>query len=148
MKRIKILLLGITGDLARIKVLPALSEFATLHQKDFEVHLIGYSRSKADEKEVENILNQNSKHDKHKIKTIEYIQDSYNNIDRFNQIIDGTSKQDKLIIYLAVPPVVFIPFLKSACPLDPSNLHIVIEKPFGRSIEELARSLILLIPAL
>ncbi len=136
MKKVTVLLLGVTGDLAKLKVLPAINDFARRNKDEFETHLIGYSRSKADLGETENSLKKGVSGGDLEVKSIKYIQDAYDNLEQYNQIFESMGEDCRIIIYLAVPPAVFMPFLKSVCPLKPQQISIVIEKPFGRDGEE------------
>lgn len=127
---ITILLLGITGDLAKRKILPAIAQFSNNYQGG--VKLVGYSRSQANKEEIQGIL------DGHQSKAeVAYEQGQYDDVDAFTTIFDqATTGDDKLIVYLAVPPHAFIPFIERVCPLKPQNIDIVIEKPFGSNYKE------------
>ncbi len=129
MKKITFLILGVTGDLSLRKLLPAIGQFSTL-QPNTAVHLIGYSRSAMDtSKATEQLGN-------HALVSQKYLQGQYDDMGQFDEIFRSLEKDHRLIIYLALPPHVFMPFLTSACPLDPSNIDIILEKPFGHSLEE------------
>jgi glucose-6-phosphate 1-dehydrogenase len=135
MKNITFLVLGITGDLAKRKILPAIGQFSD-NNPQFHTHLIGYSRSEPDRQEIQSILNAATKNDSHSLASIYHEVGQYNDMAKLDSIFSTISKEDQLIIYLALPPSVFIEFLESACPLDPSNIDIIIEKPFGQNLEE------------
>jgi glucose-6-phosphate 1-dehydrogenase len=130
MNNITFLILGVTGDLSLRKLLPAIGQFSTLQQQDTNTHLIGYSRSAMDTTKAETQLGN------HSLTSQVYLQGEYNDMTKFDDIFRSLSKDHRLVIYLALPPQVSIPFLTSACPLDPSNIDIIIEKPFGHSLEE------------
>jgi glucose-6-phosphate 1-dehydrogenase len=135
MKKITILLLGITGNLAKLKILPAIGQFAKLNKDQLECSLIGYSRSNPDTEKIMQILDDHGAN-KDNLKSISYVVDDYDKVDNYQKIIEGLDPDERLIIYLAAPPLVFIPFLKIACPLNPGNIDIVIEKPFGQNLSE------------
>jgi glucose-6-phosphate 1-dehydrogenase len=135
MKNITFLVLGITGDLAKRKILPAIGQFSD-NNPQFHTHLIGYSRSESDKEEITSILNTTTKNESHSLTSISHEIGQYNDMTKLDGIFSSVSKEDQLIIYLALPPSVFIEFLESACPLDPSNIDIIIEKPFGQNLEE------------
>jgi glucose-6-phosphate 1-dehydrogenase len=141
MKNIKILLMGITGDLAKRKVIPAIAQFAERNKSKFSTELIGFSRSEANPKEILDLLNGSSTNSQNHIGKISYIQDQYDNPEQLNNLFSQLNKDERLIIYLAVPPSVFVPFLQKACPLHHANIDIIIEKPFGQSLQE-AQSII------
>lgn len=136
MKTIKILLMGITGDLAKRKILPAIAQFAEKNSHLIKVDLIGYSRSKADKYQIQGLLNQSSENNKHKLNKIDYIQGQYDDANILDGIFSKLHSNQRLIIYLAIPPSVFVPFLEKVCPLHHANIDIIIEKPFGQSLEE------------
>jgi glucose-6-phosphate 1-dehydrogenase len=136
MKTTKILLMGITGDLAKRKVIPAISQFAERNANKFATELIGYSRSKVVASEVISILNNQSENGKHRVSNISFVRGQYDDAAILDGIFSELNMNDRLIIYLAIPPSIFIPFLLSACPLHHANIDIIIEKPFGQSLEE------------
>jgi glucose-6-phosphate 1-dehydrogenase len=135
MKNITFLVVGITGDLAKRKILPAISQFSDLHQTD-SVHLIGYSRSKPDEEQITQALHQSNKSGNHILSSISFVQGQYDDTAVFEKLLQTSSPNDHIFVYLATPPHVFIPFLQNTCPLDPSNIDIIIEKPFGQNLED------------
>lgn len=132
----KFLLLGITGDLSKRKILPALSQFAELNKDKLTIDLIGYSRSQPDKDEVIKILNENSSIKQHCLQEINFEQGDYNNPYFFTQILSQQKESERLIVYLAVPPIVFTDILKIACPYNTKNIEILIEKPFGNNLSE------------
>jgi|GEM_PF-1832455 len=136
MQHWKILLLGITGDLAKLKVLPSIAEFAEKNQSDVMVDLIGYSRSAPDTKQIERILNDSTTSGSHTLASVNFFQGQYNNASFFDGLYNATSDDQKLIIYMAVPPSVFLEFLENSCPHNDKNIEIILEKPFGRDPEE------------
>lgn len=136
MQHWKLLVLGITGDLAKLKVLPAISEFAEKKQAEVQIDLIGYSRSAPDTKQIERILNESHSHGKHVLSSISYFQGQYNDATFFDSLYNATTEDDKLIIYMAVPPSVFLEFLENSCPHNDKNIEIILEKPFGQDPEE------------
>lgn len=125
-----IILLGITGDLASRKILPAISQLSNkTHQP---INLIGYSRSKPDEEKISSIIEQHGGEVE-----ISFQQGNYDDSDKLASLFDKyTSEENNTIVYLAIPPKAFIPFLKNTCPLHPENIDIVIEKPFGVNKEQ------------
>ncbi len=159
----KFLLFGITGNLAKIKILPGLAEFAILNQDKVSVELIGYSRSTPKLDEVEKALNsglknlQNPKIAKqnyqinnktneqtpsqiqtpkdnstHNLTNITFEQGSYEDGKVLFENIAKLKTEERLVVYLAVPPSTFLKFLQNACPYGDQNVDFIIEKPFGR----------------
>jgi glucose-6-phosphate 1-dehydrogenase len=137
----KFVLLGITGDLAKLKILPALSQFADQNQEKVSIDLIGFSRSQPDTEALEKLLNNHAREDKHKLHSIKYVQGEYTNPQHFNQIMSQKAPEDRVIVYLAVPPTVFPEFMNGACAYHNERLDILMEKPFGSDIQEAQRIL-------
>ena len=168
----KFLLFGITGNLAKIKILPGLAEFAILNQDKVSVELIGYSRSKPKLDEVEKALNSGLKNlqipkiakqkyqinDKineqtssqiqtpkdnstHNLTNITFEQGSYEDGKVLFENIAKLKTEERLVVYLAVPPSTFLKFLQNACPYGDQNVDFIIEKPFGRDPIEAAKLL-------
>ena len=128
--------MGITGDLAKRKILPSVAQFAEINESKFNVELIGYSRSLANHIEIKQTLDQSSSNNNHKLKNLYFVEGQYDDAEKLDIIFSNLKITDRLIIYLAIPPAIFIPFLSKACPLNPANIDIIIEKPFGQSLEE------------
>lgn len=126
----KFLVIGITGDLSKRKILPALAQFSNLNKDELEISLFGYSRSKPAEEEITEVLSENS------LKSIEFVQGEYNDPSFFQSLISGLKNNERLIVYFAVPPIVFLDLLETFCPFYKANLDIIIEKPFGRDTNE------------
>jgi glucose-6-phosphate 1-dehydrogenase len=125
-----IILLGITGDLARRKILPAISQLAAKTPQG--IRLIGYSRSLPNTIELENIV----KKDGGRVE-ISFIQGEYDDVNKLTELFGAyTTTNSKTIVYLAIPPHTFMPFLRSVCPLHPEQIDIIIEKPFGQNTQE------------
>ena len=127
----KFLIIGITGDLSKRKILPALSEFATLNREKVEIELHGYSRSLPDEEEIQKIIGEKSA-----IKNIIYAQGEYSDPKYFQSLTENLKPEERLVVYFAVPPIVFLDLLETFCPYYKANLDIIIEKPFGRDGDE------------
>lgn len=136
MQRWKFLLLGITGDLAKIKILPSISQFAENFQEEVQIDLIGYSRSVPNVSQIQKILNESSKTGKHSLNSLNFFQGEYDNLEFFDSLYSSASDDERLIIYMAVPPSVFLKFLKNSCPHNDKNINIIVEKPFGRNFNE------------
>lgn len=123
------LLIGITGDLAKRKILPALSQFSNKNP-EIEINLYGYSRSEPNRQEIEDILGN------HNLKSINFIQGEYSDPTFFIDLFNKTPQDEKLVAYFAIPPHVFLDLLKTFCPYNTHNLDILIEKPFGQDLNE------------
>jgi len=132
MKLWKFVLLGITGHLAETKVLPALAEFAYTYRKEVDIQLIGWSRSKADMDKIQSLLEWK---EQHPITNISFIQDQYTGEHNIASLVDSL-KQEQLVIYSAIPPVVFADLTKEFCPYPDAPIDILMEKPFGENSEQ------------
>ena len=126
----KILIFGVTGNYAKIKVMPALKQYYEFYSKQINIEIYGYSRSQPNLEELKNILG-----DEAFAKTT-FKQGDYSDVGFLDYLIKDLKTNDRLIVYLAVPPSVYVDFLKNSCPYSESSIDILIEKPFGRSLEE------------
>jgi len=136
MQQWQFLLYGITGNLAKIKILPALAQFVELNKEQVKINLIGYSRSKADLDEINKILNDRTPGGAHNLNSVQLIQGEYDDINFYHQTIAALGPDDRLMVYLALPPSTFLGFLQNSCPYSRYPIDIIMEKPFGGSPEE------------
>jgi glucose-6-phosphate 1-dehydrogenase len=147
MKTQKILILGITGNLAKLKILPAIGQYFDLHNREVNIEIYGYSRSKANLEEIESLIRSQIKPDLNQpisgVKTkfagypkITLVQGEYSDKTFYDQLVGSLTDNDSLAIYLAVPPSVYTNFLENSCPYSKRPIDILIEKPFGESLEE------------
>jgi glucose-6-phosphate 1-dehydrogenase len=134
-QRWKFLILGITGDLSKRKILPSITEFAHHNNDKISVDLLGYSRSEPNTEEILNII-KNTTNGYSPFLNIDYATGQYNDPAFFNNLIRHLSKDERLIIYFAVPPVVILDLLEIFCPFNTKNIEILIEKPFGNNKNE------------
>jgi len=131
----KFLLLGITGDLSYKKILPGIAQFASLHQQEVDIELYGYSRSVPNNEEIRSILTSNGA-DETVLPILSYTQGDYGDNSFFHELIGTLKEGQRLVVYLAVPPSVFLKFLQNSCPYSNKPIDILIEKPFGTSATE------------
>lgn len=128
-----ILIFGITGDLSRRKLLPALSKI--VESDEFtELSIIGVSRRQVD---VGSLLEQSGTDDlvsRLSIYSMDLANSSaYNALARHINLSDG----EQLLVYLAVPPMAatqIVDFMGQA-KLNTPNIKILFEKPFGVDYE-------------
>jgi len=132
----KFLLDGITGDLSKKKILPALAQFAEINHEKVQIQLIGYSRSEANYSEILSILNQNSSTGTNFLNQISFLTGQYDDGGVFFDLIAGLKEDERLINYLAIPPQTFVKILQNSCPFSNREIDIIIEKPFGRDLKE------------
>jgi len=138
MHQTKIVVLGITGDLAKLKILPSVAQLAELNQTKTVVELLGYSRSIIDKETIENILNKNTKsRDKHYLTDIKLENGDYEDPAFFSNLVSSLKEGQKAIVYLAIPPSKFLKILQNSCPYNQAEkIDIIVEKPFGQNIDE------------
>jgi Glucose-6-phosphate dehydrogenase, NAD binding domain/Glucose-6-phosphate dehydrogenase, C-terminal domain len=135
---IKILVLGITGNLAELKVLPGIAQFAEVEKKNgITVELHGYSRSIPDDIKIQNALNKGSTLHEHSLTNITYHQGEYTDLHMYSDLVSSLTTDEQLYVYLAVPPSVYINFLEQSCTYAISPVTMFIEKPFGTTLAEM-----------
>lgn len=132
MQNWKFVLIGITGDLAKRKILPAIGEFSNLFQDEVQIDLIGYSRSEPNVEEINQALNQKVSS---RVRNIILEQGNYDDNKFFINLFNN-QKDERVIVYFAVPPHVFLDLLNTFCPFSNKHLDIIIEKPFGQNKNE------------
>jgi glucose-6-phosphate 1-dehydrogenase len=138
MKTQKILILGITGNLAKLKILPAIGQYYDLHSHEVNIEIYGYSRSKADLEEIQLLIRSQTKflQNESQLPKLTLIQGEYSDKTFYDELVGSLTVDDSLAVYLAVPPSVYTNFLENSCPYSRRPIDILIEKPFGESMEE------------
>ena len=150
-----IIVFGASGDLAKLKIYPALFELFSQNFLEPDFNLIGYSRSKIEAQDFQTLV-RNSIQNKatelgSSIQMVEnflerssYISGQYdqkadleNIFEKIKTIAPGNaqkSEKDQILCYFSVPPQVFEPLILGLAVFDQNyNLKVVIEKPFGVS---------------
>jgi glucose-6-phosphate 1-dehydrogenase len=149
---------GASGDLAKIKIFPALYALAAQKRFPKNFKIFGYARTaKTDEefrKEFKKSVLDRSEEDVDKkvldelLKHVHYFTGKYDQEESFKnfgkEILEQTGNRKVTnITYLAVPPRAFEAIVKNLAAIRPKigeDLRVVIEKPFGHD-EESARKL-------
>jgi glucose-6-phosphate 1-dehydrogenase len=129
----KILILGITGNLAKIKILPAVGQYFAMHNDQINIELYGYSRSQANLEEIKSIIQTQSGS---KLPKITLATGQYEDNNFYHNLVHNLSVNESLVVYLAVPPSEYLPFLQNSCPYSRQPIDVLIEKPFGESLKE------------
>ena len=137
-----LVLFGITGDLARKMIFPAL--YAMAKQGVLDVPVIGVASSKLTlvqlrKRAKEAIRNSGPVDDRpalrHMLSLLRYVDGDYNDPATFNSLKQVLGDCRRPAHYLAIPPVLFATVIK--------NLHsagladrarVIVEKPFGRDL--------------
>ena len=127
----KLLIFGITGDLSRRKLLPALDAIVKSDAVN-QLEIIGVSRREVDTNEL--LASQSSLVDLTSIFTMDLA-----NLDDYRRLRDSVSPSDdeQLLVYLSVPPSAstqIVDFMGQAG-LNNSRVKILFEKPFGVDLD-------------
>jgi glucose-6-phosphate 1-dehydrogenase len=138
MKTQKILILGITGNLAKLKILPAIGQYFDLHCHEVNIEIYGYSRSSPNLLEIQELIRSQIKSSENlnKLPKITLVQGEYSDKTFYDELVGSLTADDSLAIYLAVPPSIYLIFLENSCPYSRRPIDILIEKPFGESLDE------------
>jgi glucose-6-phosphate 1-dehydrogenase len=138
MKTQKILILGITGNLAKLKILPAIGQYFDLHSHEVNIEIYGYSRSSPNLFEIQKLIRSQIKSPESldKLPKITLVKGEYSDKTFYDELVGSLTDSDSLAIYLAVPPSIYTNFLENSCPYSKRPIDILIEKPFGESLEE------------
>jgi glucose-6-phosphate 1-dehydrogenase len=134
-KILKVLIMGITGDYSRRKIIPSIGHFVNNFNRQVELKLLGFSRSVIDKQTVTDLLGLD---DNLSVDTVLETGD-YSDITFFLNQIQNLQDNEKFICYLALPPSVYLDFLKKVCLITKKDFTILIEKPFGRNAAESAK---------
>lgn len=149
---------GASGDLAKVKIFPALYALAAQKRfpKDFKI--FGYARTKKTDEEFreefkKSVIEKSEEEvDKdvldHLLKHVHYFTGQYDDMKSFKgfakAVLEKTkNKKVTNITYLAVPPRAFESIVENLSAIRPKlgeDLRVIIEKPFGHD-EESARKL-------
>jgi glucose-6-phosphate 1-dehydrogenase len=131
------------GNLAKEKVLPALGQFHGLYGDKINIEIHGYSRSEANLAEIQKLTclaNSSS------CPRIKLYNGEYENNQVYHELISGLQENERMVVYLAIPPSIFIKFLQNSCPYGKFRLDILMEKPFGANEDE-AKQIIKIVDA-
>lgn len=133
MSKYKLLLFGISGDLAMRKVLPSLGQLIETDINN-QYSLIGYSRSNVELEKVQNAIT--SKQKSSKLCNIILKNGEYDDPKIFYESIKNLETDERLFVYLALPPVTFFQSIQNFCPYSEYPINIILEKPYATSLEE------------
>jgi glucose-6-phosphate 1-dehydrogenase len=151
-KAIALVIFGVTGDLTRRKLIPALYQLSMENRMPFSLDVIGFARRPWDDDQMRSELSRGIEEfarvkpvDHQKIDellgNLKYIQSDFTESAGFRKLLsylEGESYQ-RIIFYLATPPDAYIEIIKnlSICqnfPKEKNWLRIVVEKPYGRDL--------------
>ncbi|HEX2980038.1 MAG TPA: glucose-6-phosphate dehydrogenase [Anaerolineaceae bacterium] len=151
--RVAFIIFGVTGDLTRRKLIPALYELALASRLEVPITLIGFARRDwTDDSMVENLRKgveefaRSQPVDEQAFRQVveqaRYVQASFDDLDGYRRLADllDELKTEKVLFYLATPPEAYAEIVRNigeaglACPKG-GWCRVVIEKPYGRDLE-------------
>jgi glucose-6-phosphate 1-dehydrogenase len=137
-----LVIFGITGDLSRRYVLPALVEIMAAKQLPKDFKIVGVSRQQVSSKDI---LNKKSLKLQKILETFQLKMDNPNDYKSLKKRINDISKQfsskPQVIFYLLIPPNTVpqtIRFLGEA-KLNSPRVNLLLEKPFGSDLSSARR---------
>lgn len=140
MKPTVLVLFGITGDLARNKVLPAIYHLIKDGHAPTEFSVIGISRQPVSALDVvetlENTIGQSTeKADSnilaHLVKSLTMIQMDPQQADDYKNLIAELDTNNRIFAYLSLPPQTFEQVTRNLAHCGLGHANLLIEKPFG-----------------
>lgn len=143
---------GASGDLAKIKLFPALYELIEQHHIPKDAHIVGYARTKMSEEAFKKQIKESIQkaHKKTDTETIDrllnhisYFSGQYDKLEdfkKFTSFLRKLTKRKKMphLAYFAVPPVAFKPIIQNLGESRISELddiRLILEKPFGEDFQ-------------
>jgi glucose-6-phosphate 1-dehydrogenase len=137
-----LVLFGVTGDLARKKIFPAL--YAMAKRGALDVPVFGVASSDLNDagirKRAEEAIREAGPVDdraalKHVLSSLHYVQGNYNDTATFTKLKKALGKARRPVHYLAIPPVLFPRVIEclGATSLA-KDARVIVEKPFGRDL--------------
>ncbi|MFA6991961.1 MAG: hypothetical protein WC269_01615 [Candidatus Gracilibacteria bacterium] len=140
---------GASGELAKLKLFPAIYALAQQKRLPKEFYIVGYARSTMTQdqfkKEFEKSITENIEGQKDRkiinslVNRLYYFQGQYDKISdfkKFRAYLNSITKKPTItkLAYFSVPPVAFKDILKNlgeTKPSDKEDIRLIIEKPFG-----------------
>lgn len=152
-KPFALVIFGASGDLAKLKLFPALYSMAEQKRLPKEYHIVGYARTKI-EKEIfqkefaDSIRNHFKKNLNEKIlkdltEHVSYVSGQYDKLEDFKNLRKYLSKitnnkELTTLAYFSVPPQVFQDIIENLGETkrhENEDLRLILEKPFGEDTE-------------
>ena len=138
-----LVLFGITGDLAFKKIFPALHAMARSGRLDVPVVGVareGWSSERLIERARESIVTQDGVLDAAAFekfaRLIRYVPGTYTDADTFKRLRQALGSAQVPVHYLAIPPSLFPAVVEGLAGTGcSSGARVVLEKPFGRSLQ-------------
>ena len=137
-----LVLFGITGDLARKKIFPAL--YALARRGALNVPVIGVANSRLSmaqlRKRARDAIKESGKIDDqpardHLLSLLGYVSGNYNDPATFEALKQALSEARRPAHYLAIPPSLFETVIQGLCATGlAARARVIVEKPFGRDL--------------
>ncbi len=156
-KPFALIIFGASGDLAKLKLFPALYSMAEQKHLPKEYHIVGYARTKIEKENFQKEFSDSIKnHFKHATKShlnetilkeltshVSYVSGQYDKLDDFKKLRSHLSKitnnkEITTLAYFSVPPQVFqniIGNLGETKRHENEDIRLILEKPFGEDTE-------------
>ncbi|HZW04248.1 MAG TPA: glucose-6-phosphate dehydrogenase, partial [Anaerolineaceae bacterium] len=152
-RAVAFVIFGVTGDLTRRKLIPALYELTIHGRMKAPVHTIGFARRDWSDQHLQEVLANSietyaktSPGDEIALNQLlersTYIQSTFGDLEGFCTLRETLDRLhlDNVIFYLATPPDSYLDIIRNigACGLQDSRngwARIVIEKPYGQDLE-------------
>lgn len=133
---------GITGDLARKKIFPAL--YAMAKRGALKVPVVGVATSRLSPSELHERASEAIKQSggiddqkafDHLLSLLGYVSGNYNDPDTFTALKKALGDAQRPAHYLAIPPALFEPVVTGLGAADlAAHARVIVEKPFGRDL--------------
>jgi glucose-6-phosphate 1-dehydrogenase len=137
-----LIIIGISGDLSRRKLLPAIGAISTAGMIPAQFKIVGVTRQQ--NIKLENLL-KNTTNKNYLLENIELFEMDLNNVDDYEKLGDRLKEIEKefkskaqYLFYLSVPPNVSKPIIEmigKAGLGEDKETKILLEKPFGTDLE-------------
>ncbi len=142
-----LVIFGITGDLARQKIIPALQ--AMIRHGTLDVPVVGVARSGWDLDKFQTHVRESLAADEagldeeaftHLAAQLRYVDGDYTDGDTFDRLRDALGESSRPLHYLAIPPPLFETVAQHLARVGCAERgSVVIEKPFGRDLASAQR---------
>jgi len=137
-----LVIFGVTGDLARKMIFPAL--YAMAKHGTLNVSVVGIASSKWSSTQLRNHVRQSIKKSatiddqgalSHLLSLLQYVSGDYNDPNTFKALKQALGDARHPTYYLAIPPALFATVIKGLGAAGLANqARIIVEKPFGRDL--------------
>jgi glucose-6-phosphate 1-dehydrogenase len=137
-----LVLFGVTGDLARRKLFPALYDL--IAKRALDIPIVGVSSSQWSDEDLRRRARESLEDSGKKIDDevldrlaarLSYVAGRYENPDLFDHVGAKVGEAATPVAYLAIPPALFPVVVTGLSRVGLNRGRVVVEKPFGRDLE-------------